>query len=138
MDTKQLQMFNQKIIEEFRANDGAVGGDFAGAPMLLLTTIGAKSGEARLNPLVYGLDGDQMFVIASKAGAPTHPHWYLNLKANPEVTLEVGSQKFTARAVEASEPERTRLFNQMAEAMPVFKTYEAKAGRVIPVIKFEL
>ena len=137
MDTKQLQLYNQKIIEEFRANDGAVGGDFAGAPMLLLTTIGAKSGEARLNPLVYGIDGDQMFVIASKAGAPSHPHWYLNLKANPQVTLEVGSEKFTARAVEVSEPERTRLFHQMAEAMPVFKTYEAKADRVIPVVKFE-
>src|SRR5436190_362091 len=110
--------FNQKIIEEFRANGGAVGGQFAGAPMLLLTTTGARSGLARTSPVVYTKDGDRFVIIASKAGAPTNPDWYHNLLAHPEVTLEVGTETFTARASVATGDERRRLYDAQAEAMP--------------------
>src|SRR5687767_12005419 len=90
--------FNKGIVEEFRANAGKVGGMFAGAPMVLLTTTGAKSGQQRTTPLVYTTDGDRLVVIASKGGAPTHPDWYHNVVKNPTVGVEVGSDKFQARA----------------------------------------
>ena len=128
--------FNKKIIEEFRANAGIVGGQFAGAPMLLLTTTGAKSGRSHTTPLVYSKDGDQIVVIASKAGAPTNPAWYHNLKAHPTVSLEVGTQRFEAKAVVTSGDERERLFNAQAKQMAAFDEYRKKTTRVIPVIKF--
>src|SRR3984957_9683511 len=90
--------FNRGVIEEFRANHGKVGGGFAGAPVVLLTTTGAKSGEKRLNPLVALVDGDTLYVFASKGGAPTSPDWYHNLVANPDVTVEYGRETFEARA----------------------------------------
>lgn len=102
--------FNQKIITEFRANQGKVGGDFAGANMLLLSTTGAKSGRQHVTPLVYTQEGDGYVVIASKAGLPTHPDWYHNLVANPEATLEVGSERFSVRARVTEGEERQRLF----------------------------
>src|SRR3954453_11725132 len=86
--------FNRQLIEEFRANGGKVGGMFAGAPLLLLTTTGAKSGQARVAPLAYTTDNDRLVVIASKGGAPTHPDWFHNVRANPEVTVEVGTETF--------------------------------------------
>src|SRR5688572_6612042 len=110
--------WNRAIVEEFRANGGQVGGQFAGRPLLLLHTTGAKSGQLRINPVAYSTDGDQLVVIASKGGAPTHPDWYYNIVANPLVTVEVGTERFQARATIAEEPERTRLFDQMATAMP--------------------
>lgn len=134
MNADELNRFNAKIIEEFRANAGKVGGDFAGSPMLLLTTTGARSGLARINPLVYTKDGDRYVIIASKAGAPEHPHWFHNLVANPVVTVEVGAEKFEARASLVQGEERQRLYNQQAERMPVFKDYAAKARREIPVV----
>lgn len=129
-----FQKFNNKIIEEFRANGGKVGGQFEGAPLLLLTTTGAKSGLPRTNPLAYIADGDRYVVIASYAGAPTNPPWYYNLIANPGVEIEVGTQRFNARAQVLVEPERSALYRRMASVMPAFSEYERKTTRSIPVI----
>ena len=125
---------NKIIIDEFRANDGKVGGRFEGKTLLLLHTKGAKSGQERINPVACIRDGDCLAVIASKGGADTHPDWYYNVTANPLVTIEVGTEKFQARASAAEEPERTRLYNKMIEVMPGFDDYRRKTTRVIPVI----
>lgn len=129
-----LNAWNRAIIEEFRANDGKVGGQFAGAPMLLLHTTGAKSGQERVNPLTYTTDGERMVVIASKGGAPTNPDWYYNIAANSEVTVEAGTEQFQARAEIATEPERTRLFDQMAALRPGFAEYQRNTPRILPVV----
>lgn len=129
--------FNARIIEEFRTNKGVVGGPFAGRNMLLLTTKGAKSGIVRTTPLVYSRDGDRLVIIASKGGAPSHPGWYHNLKANPEVTVEVGTETFTVRAAEATGVERDRLYQQQAAEMPAFNEYQQKTTRKIPVMVLE-
>jgi deazaflavin-dependent oxidoreductase (nitroreductase family) len=129
-----MNEFNKQVIEEFRANGGKVGGMFEGAPMVLVTTTGAKSGQPRIAPLVYTTDGDRIVIIASKGGAPTHPDWYHNIVANPEVIVEVGTEKFPARAEIAAEPERTRLFNAQADIMPNFYEYQKNTDRTIPVI----
>lgn len=125
---------NKKIIDEFRANGGKVGGWFEGKTLLLLHTKGAKSGQERINPTAYVRDGDRLVVIASKGGAPTHPDWYYNVLANPQVTVEAGTEKFQAHAAVAEEPERSRLYNKMVEMMPGFDEYRRKTTRVIPVI----
>jgi len=125
---------NKKIIDEFRANDGRVGGNFEGKTLLLLHTQGAKSGQERINPLACVKDGDRCVVIASKGGAPTHPDWYYNVIANPQVTVEVGTETFQAEAIVAEEPERTRLYNKMVEVMPGFEGYRRNTTRQIPVI----
>lgn len=129
--------FNQALIAEFRANGGKVGGQFAGANLLLLNTIGAKSGQTRTNPVAYTTDGDRVIIIASKGGAPTHPDWYYNLKANPEVTVELGTEKFQARTSVPEEPERGRLYAKMVEVMPGFGEYEKNTDRKIPVVILE-
>lgn len=129
--------FNNQVIAEFRANEGKVGGNFAGAPMVLITTKGAKSGAMRTTPLVYSKDGDRVVIIASFAGAPKHPAWYLNLKANPEVTVEVGTEKYQAKAVIPEGAERDRLFNAQAALMPNFAEYQTKTSRVIPAVVLE-
>lgn len=129
-----LQAFNRSIIEEFRANAGKVGGQFAGAPLLLLTTTGAKSGAKRVNPLAYLADGDRYVIIASYAGADSNPPWYHNLVAHPDVTVEVGAETFAARAEVVREPERTRLYGKMEAVMPAFTEYRQKTKRTIPVI----
>ena len=126
--------WNKAAIAEFRANGGKVGGQFAGRSLLLLHTTGAKSGQLRINPLVYGTDGDRLVVVASKGGAPTHPDWYHNIVANPRVTVEVGTKQFQARATIATEPERTRLFDQMAAMMPGYAEYQRSTTRILPVI----
>lgn len=126
--------FNTQVIEEFRANGGKVGGMFEGAPMLLLTTTGAKSGQPRIAPLVYTTDGDRIVIIASKGGAPTNPDWYHNIAAHPDVTVEVGTETFPARAEITPEPERTRLFDAQAAIMPGFRDYQDNTSRVIPVV----
>jgi len=125
---------NKIIIDEFRANDGKVGGRFEGKTLLLLHTKGAKSGQERINPVACIRDGDRLAVIASKGGAPTNPDWYYNVVANPLVSVEVGTEKFQVRASVAQEPERTRLYNQMSEMMPGFDDYRRNTTRVIPVI----
>jgi deazaflavin-dependent oxidoreductase (nitroreductase family) len=130
--------FNQAVIDEFRANAGRVGGSFAGANMLLLHTIGAKSGRPRTTPLVYVKDGARFVVIASKGGADTHPDWYYNLLAHPMVTVELGSEQFEARATAVTaEPERSRLYAQMVAHRPGFAEYEHKTKRTIPAIILE-
>lgn len=125
--------WNQKIIEEFRANGGKVGGNFEGRTLLLLHSIGAKSGQERVNPTAYVRDGENFVIIASKGGAPTNPDWYYNLVANPLVNIEVGTETLQVRARVAEEPERTRLYNKMAEMMPAFNDYKNKTSRKIPV-----
>jgi deazaflavin-dependent oxidoreductase (nitroreductase family) len=125
---------NQAIIDEFRANSGKVGGYFAGRTLLVLHTIGAKSGKEHINPLVYIKDGDRLVIIASKGGAPSNPDWYYNILAHPLASVEVGTEQFQAQAAIAPEPERTRLFNKMVEVMPGFAEYQQKTTRVIPVI----
>lgn len=130
--------FNQTIIEQFRANGGKVGGPFEGANMILLHTIGAKSGEERINPLVYVTDNDNIVVIASKGGAPSNPDWYYNLLANPVITVEVGTETFQVRAKAVTEdPERARLFAKMVAERPPFAEYEKKTSRKIPAVVLE-
>ena len=129
--------FNEGVIAEFRANGGKVGGPFAGAPMMILTTTGAKSGQPRTMPLVYTTDGDRYVIIASKGGAPTSPDWFHNLVANPEVTVEVGTETFPARASVPEEPEHARLYDAQAALMPNFAEYQQKTTRKIPVVVLE-
>ena len=127
--------FNQQLIEEFRANEGKISsGQFAGAPLLLLNTIGAKSKQPRTNPLAYTKDGENYLIIASKGGAPTNPDWYYNIVANPEVTVEVGPERFKAQASVPEGAERDRLYNQMAAQMPGFAEYQRNTTRRIPVV----
>ena len=129
-----MKSFNAGVIEEFRANGGKVSGMFEGAPMLLLTTTGAKSGNPYTTPVVHTDDGDRIVIIASKAGADTHPDWYHNIVANPEVTVEVGTEKFQATASVAKGGERQRLYDAQADLMPNFKEYAEKTTREIPVV----
>ncbi len=129
--------FNKGVIDEFRANAGKVGGPFEGAPMVLVTHTGKKSGATYTTPLVYSRDGDDVVIIASMAGAPVHPQWFHNIVANPQVTIEVGADKYTARAEALTEgPERDRLYAAQAAVLPQFKEYQEKAGsRIIPVVR---
>lgn len=126
--------FNRAIIEEFRANDGRVGGQFEGAPLLLLTSTGARSGEARTTPVVYLRDGERLVIFASKAGAPTNPAWYHNLLANPSATVEVGTETVQVNAEVASGEERERLYQRQSELFPQFVEYAKKTTREIPVV----
>jgi deazaflavin-dependent oxidoreductase (nitroreductase family) len=126
--------WNQKIIAEFRANEGKVGGQFENMTLLLLHTTGAKSGLPRLNPTAYTADSGRLVIIASKGGADTHPDWYYNVVANPNVTIEVGTEKYDAVATVEEEPERTRLYDQMAAQYPGFEEYRQKTARIIPAI----
>lgn len=129
------QDWNRQIIEEFRANQGRVGGQFAGAPMLLLHTTGARSGAERVNPMMYlDVDGHR-YVFASKAGADTHPDWYHNLVANPAVTVEVGTDTYRATARTLAEPDRTGVYDEQARRYPGFEEYRQKTNRVIPVVE---
>jgi deazaflavin-dependent oxidoreductase (nitroreductase family) len=136
-ETTDYNHFNRKLIAEYRANGGKVSGMFAGAPLLLLTTTGAKSGQPRVSPLAYTTDNDRWVVIASKGGAPTHPDWFHNLRANPEVTVEVGTETFPAQATVVEGAERKRLFDQMAAKMPNFAEYQRNTTRQLPVIVLE-
>lgn len=130
--------FNDRIIEEFRANEGRVGGFFEGKPVLLLHNVGARSGTQRVNPLVYARDGESFVVAASKGGADSHPDWYYNVKANPDVTIEVGSDTIAARAHIVPEGERrTDLYRRLEGVLDNFTEYAKKTDRVIPVIVLE-
>ena len=126
--------WNTAIIREFRDNAGKVGGPFAGKTLLILHTIGAKSGKKHINPVACITDGNRFVIIASKGGAPTNPDWSFNIVANPQVEVEVDTEKFAARASAAAEPERTRLFGKMVEMMPAFAEYQKKTTRIFPVI----
>jgi deazaflavin-dependent oxidoreductase (nitroreductase family) len=129
--------FNTNLIAEFRANAGKVGGMFEGSPMMLLTTTGAKSGQPRVAPLVYTTDNGRYVIIASKGGAPTNPDWFHNLRAHPEVTVEIGTESFKVRASVPEGAERQRLFDQQAALMPGFAEYQKNTTRQIPVVVLE-
>ena len=136
-ETPDFNAFNRSIIAEFRENHGKVNGPFAEAPLLLLTTTGAKTGIERTNPLVHTRDGDHIVIIASKGGAPRHPDWYRNLSANPQVTVELPGETFHAKARVAEGEERDRLYRAQADLMPNFDEYAAKTDRQIPVVVLE-
>jgi deazaflavin-dependent oxidoreductase (nitroreductase family) len=130
--------WNQDIIEQFRANNGTiVSGQFKGRALLLLTTIGAKSGKQYTHPLAFTRSGEDYVIIASKAGMPTNPDWYHNLVANPTVNVEVGPEKFEAQARVTEGEERERLFAAQVAVMPGFADYQTKTTRVLPVIVLE-
>jgi len=134
----EVNDFNRNLIDEFRANKGKVTGPFEGAPLLLLTTTGARSGQTRTNPVVYTRDGDRFVVIASKGGAPTSPDWYHNLVANPTVRIELpDDETFDAKASVASGEEHDRLFAAQAGVMPAFDDYQKKTTRQLPVVILE-
>ena len=128
--------FNQGVIEEFRANDGVVGGPFAGFPLVLVHHTGAKSGVERVNPLVYQrLDDDSVAIFASKGGAPTNPDWFHNLVANPNTRIEIGTDQYDVTARVAADDERERIWEAQKKAFPNFAEYETTAGdREIPVV----
>ena len=129
--------WNKQIIAEFRANDGKVGGPFENMTLLLLHTIGAKSGQERINPLATIKDGDRWVIIASKGGAPSNPDWFYNIVATPLVGVEYGTEEFEAQATITEEPERTQLYNKVAALYPAFAGYAERTDRVIPVITLE-
>lgn len=129
--------FNNQIIEEFRANGGQLGGNFAGAPVLLLRSIGAKSGQERVHPMVFRALGDSWAVFASKAGAPSNPAWYHNLVANPDASIEIGTDLVAVRARVAEGEERDTIWEAQKEAMPGFADYERQTTRAIPVVILE-
>jgi deazaflavin-dependent oxidoreductase (nitroreductase family) len=129
--------FNKRIIEEFRTNQGKVGGPFQGAPVLLLTTKGAKSGRQHTTPLMYLPDGERIVVFASMGGAPKNPAWFHNLVANPVTTVEANGEQFEARAIVAKGDERDKLFARQSKAYPQFAEYQQKTTRRIPVIVLE-
>ena len=126
--------WNLKVIAEFRATEGRVGGPFEGAPVLLLTTTGAKTGKRRTTPMMYLPDGDQLIVFATKAGAPTNPDWFHNLVANPTVTVEVGAEEFEATATVTAGSDREALYARQVALYPGFAEYQEKTARVIPVV----
>jgi deazaflavin-dependent oxidoreductase (nitroreductase family) len=130
----EMNDFNKAVIEEFRANEGKVGGFFADATLLLLHTTGAKSGLERVNPVMYLADGERYVIVASKAGAPTHPDWYHNIIANSEGSVEIGTEKFQVLATVAAEPERTQLYEKVEAMNPTFTEYKNKTTRVIPIV----
>jgi deazaflavin-dependent oxidoreductase (nitroreductase family) len=132
--TSQADQFNQRTIAEFRAGHGRVGGNFAGAPVLLLHTVGARSGQSRVNPVMYLADGDRYLVFASKAGSDRNPDWYWNLRANPDVTVELGDDTIAVRATELTGTERDEKYRLQSERYPGFAAYQQKTSRTIPVI----
>jgi deazaflavin-dependent oxidoreductase (nitroreductase family) len=127
--------WNAKIIDEFRTNEGRVGGPFEGAPMVLLTTTGARSSRLHTTPLVPLIEGDRVYVFASMGGAPKHPAWYFNLLANPNVTVERGTETYAAKASVIAGEERDRLFALQVALRPAFGEYQQKTTRTIPVIE---
>lgn len=130
----EAQGWNDKIIAEFRANGGKVSGSFEGAPLLLLTTTGRRSGQPRTNPLMYLPDGDRWLVFASYAGAPRHPDWYRNLLAEPRATIEVGTETVPVSASVLERVERDHFYAEQARQVPGFAEYEKRTSRVIPVV----
>ncbi len=130
---------NKHVIDEFRSNAGAVdeavGGFFKGKPVLILHNTGAKTGIVRVNPLVYATHGDSFVVAASKGGSPNHPHWYLNVRANPDVTVEVGEEQFTAKATVLEDGAlRDELYAKLVAILDQFAKYETMTDRRIPVV----
>lgn len=126
--------FNAQTIAEFRKNHGNVGGHFEGSPLLLIHTVGRRTGRSYVNPVMYLKDGDRLLVFASKGGADTHPDWFLNLRAHPDIQIEVGDETIDVRAQEVTGKERDVLYNRQATLYPAFAGYQLKTKRIIPVI----
>jgi deazaflavin-dependent oxidoreductase (nitroreductase family) len=137
----EFDEMNREVLAEFHANAGfvdtAAGGFFKGKPVLVVHTTGARTGKERVNPLMYLDEGDDRYVFASNGGAPNHPDWYHNLKANPDVTVEVGTASYPARARVITGPERDRIYADQVAAHPQFGDYEKKTTRTIPVIALD-
>ncbi|MGH2495724.1 MAG: nitroreductase family deazaflavin-dependent oxidoreductase [Ktedonobacteraceae bacterium] len=129
--------YNQRLIEEFRADRSNNGEAFKGRPLLLLTTTGARSGQRRTTPMMYVSDGNRLLVIASNAGALKHPAWYHNIVAHPQVTVEVGKEVYDANAIVTEGAERQRLWARIVEQYPFFADHQAKITREIPVVALE-
>jgi deazaflavin-dependent oxidoreductase (nitroreductase family) len=136
-DVETVNAFNKSIIDEFRSNEGKVGGQFAGANLLLLHTTGAKSGQSRISPLAYFRIDGKLIVIGSFAGAPVNPSWVHNLRANPAARVEVGTDSFDVTARELPSAERDELFDKVAAAAPGFAEYQSKTSRVIPLFELQ-
>ena len=136
-DTDTINAFNRSIIDEFRANDGKVGGQFADANLLLLTTTGAKSGQRRVSPLAYFRIDGKLIIIGSFAGAPVNPAWVHNLRADPAAHVEVGTDSFDVTARELPAAERDELFDKVAAAAPGFAEYQSNTRRVIPLFELQ-
>lgn len=134
MPNPAIDDFNKRIMAEFHANAGKVGGPFEGADILILTSTGARTGQTRWNPLAYSKDGDRFVIVASKGGAPTSPDWYHNLAANPSAVIEVGTDVISVEASIATGAERDRLYAGHAAKMPQFVEYAKKTSREIPVV----
>lgn len=136
-EIQDLNNWDRQIIEEFRANGGNIGGQFTGVPLLLLTTTGAKSGEPRTRPLAYLSDAGHVYVFAGNRGAPTNPAWYHNLVAHPDVTVEIGTEKFEARASVVDDAEANRLGSIQLQKIPALGELQAKITRKVPVVLLE-
>jgi deazaflavin-dependent oxidoreductase (nitroreductase family) len=140
-DTETINAFNKSIVDEFRSNDGKVGGQFANADLLLLTTTGAKSGQQRVSPLAYFRIDGRLIIIGSFAGAPVSPAWVHNLRANPRAHVEVGAptgvQAFDVTARELPLAEREELFDKVTAVAPGFAEYQSKTTRVIPLFELQ-
>jgi len=136
-DTETLKAFNKSISDEFRANDGKVGGQFEGADLLLLTTTGAKSGQPRLSPLAYFRVDGKLLILGSFAGADVNPAWVHNLRANPSARVEIGNESTDVTARELPPAERDELFPKITAAAPGFAEYQAKTTRIIPVFELQ-
>jgi deazaflavin-dependent oxidoreductase (nitroreductase family) len=137
LSAEQWIEINRNIVEEFRANDGRCGGALAGNPMLLLTTTGARTGEARITPLTYHADGADFIVMASAGGSPVHPAWYRNLAADDDVVVEVGKERFSARATTEVGSARVEVFDRMVEELPRFADYQRDVEREVPVVRIQ-
>ncbi|MFL0179950.1 MULTISPECIES: nitroreductase family deazaflavin-dependent oxidoreductase [unclassified Mycobacterium] len=135
MDAQRTLEFNARNIAEFRSSGGKLGGRFEGAPVLLLTTTGAKSGQQRTSPMMYLPEGDRIIVFASNEGKDNHPSWYHNLRANPSATVELGTDTFAVTATEITGAEHDRLYGIQAQRYPGFATYRERTQRVIPVVE---
>ena len=136
-DAETMKAFNKSIVDEFRSNDGKVGGPFEGATLLLLTSTGAKSGQPRLAPLAYLTIDGKMIIIGSKAGADTNPDWVHNLRANPRAHIEVGTDAYDVVARELLPEERDETYPKVVAVAPGFGEYQAKTSRVIPLFELQ-
>ena len=135
-DEWDMEAMNRQVTEEFRANGGKVGGMFEGVPLVILHTTGRKSGKEHDNPLAYREEDGRMFIFASMAGAPTNPGWYYNVKDDPSVEIEIGTERKKARARILPEPERSEVYGRQAAEVPQFAEYDVQSGdRVIPVVE---
>jgi len=135
MNERELEEMNQGVIVDFRANSGKVGGQHTLLDIVLLHHLGARSGQARVTPLAYIRDGEDMLIVGSTGGSPHHPAWYWNLKAHPRVTVEVGTETVEVIAGEVADEEYARLWTMVTEAIPIMLEYQNRTTRRLPIIR---